>query len=483
MPHEEGTRHSPSSLRVAPMELDEAKEAAPTPRRHLAFGTLLAMAAQASPFAASLGLSLTIARLYGPSATGVLALVLNVFNVALLFTGLGLASGITYLISRREWSFGQATHQTKRLALGLGTGGALLGVLFYLLTQHSVLKGVTLTLSVVSLASLPFAVGLSFAGAIALGRDRYEAYAAIQISQSLVFLTAGVALAAAFRLTGAIIAFALANVAAAAVGWLWTRRQASREQQSVPARPTGTATAKSPLRRAVGFGLQAWTANLLQLLNYRLDLFILSAVAARSTVGVYSVAVSATAIGWVLPDALQTVLFPRVADLAAVTASGGAVAADSDLAAARAIRHAVALSLPTIVVLACIVLLIPPIYGPRFHHSLVLGFILVPGVAALGLAKVISAVTSGRGFPRYGLYNVAITMPITLALYLTLIPRLHATGAALASTASYSIAVVISIFYLRKATRIPLRTAFIPSRSDLSDYLHALRLVRARLAR
>ena len=52
--------------------------------------------------------------------------------------------------------------------------------------------------------------------------------------------------------------------------------------------------------------MQAWSANLLQLLNYRLDIFILSALATRSAVGVYSIAVSVTALGWVLCGVLLT---------------------------------------------------------------------------------------------------------------------------------------------------------------------------------
>ncbi len=444
------------------------------PQRHLAVGTLLATAAQVAPFAASAAMSLAIARLYGPSGTGVISLVMSLFDVVVQVFTIGLSTGITYLVSRGEWPLRQASQETRRAALLLGGAGTACGLIFYVLTRHTVLKGVTPVLAIVSLASLPFALSWAFRAATALGRNRYEAYTGLQVIYSLVMVVAGVTLAVLFGLTGAVIGFSAANVVTAGFGAMWMRRASVREH--VPARP-------GQFRRAARFGLQAWSANLMQYLNYRVDLFILSAVAARGDVGLYSVAVSVTALGWVLPNAFQTVLFPRVAGVDAAVGTGSVTSEASDASAARAIRHSVLLVIPTLLGLAILVLLVPLLYGPRFQGSVALGFILAPGVAALGLGKVISAVFSGRGFPRYSLYTTLITAPITLALYVALIPTLHATGAALASTLSYVLTTILSGVFLRRATAIPLRTALIPTRSDLVDYLDAFRFAHGRVRR
>src|SRR4029453_12300632 len=69
------------------------------------------------------------------------------------------------------------------------------------------------------------------------------------------------------------------------------------------------------LRQALRFGSQAWGANLLQQINYRFDVLILAAFASTQDVGVYSVALTLTAAAWILPQALTTVLFPRIASL------------------------------------------------------------------------------------------------------------------------------------------------------------------------
>src|SRR5207249_3857654 len=95
--------------------------------------------------------------------------------------------------------------------------------------------------------------------------------------------------------------------------------------------------------RAFRFGLQSWGANLLQQINYRFDVLILGAFAATGDVGVYSVALTLTATAWVLPQGLQTVLFPRVAGLDETTRAGDMSIEESDAGLAKAIRHGVLL--------------------------------------------------------------------------------------------------------------------------------------------
>jgi O-antigen/teichoic acid export membrane protein len=447
-----------------------------TRHRHLAVGTLLATAAQIAPLVAVAGMSLVIARLYGPRGTGVISLVMTLADVVLQIFTIGLSAGITYLLSRREWPLRQAVREISRAATGLGVAGAICGLAFYFAARDTIFRGVSPTLAIIALASLPFALAWTFSAAAALGRDRYEAYAGLLITNALVILIGGIVLALTFGLTGAVAAFAAANVVAAFAGARWSRRELTRAEDGDDAHASS-----HPLRRATRFGLQAWSANLLQLLNYRLDIFILSSVAPRSAVGIYATAVSVSALGWLLPNALQTVLFPRVASLDAAAGAGTIATESSNAAAARAVRHSVLLMVPTALGIAVLGLLIPLLYGPRFDASVKLCFILIPGVVALGIAKVVSAVISGRGFPRYALYTTLITVPITLVLYFALIPAFHATGAAIASSISYSLTMLLSIIYFRPATRISI-AALVPRRSDVHDYVAAVRAARRRFA-
>src|SRR5262245_623984 len=122
---------------------------------------------------------------------------------------------------------------------------------------------------------------------------------------------------------------------------------------------------------------------------------------------------------------------------------------------------------------------VPLLYGPSFHRTIALGFILLPGVLLLGVGKVLSSGIAGRGYPRYTLYVAAISVPLTLGLYLGLIPPYDAWGAATASSISYALTALVALVFFRRATGIGVRRSLLPSRSDLADYTDLLRLARS----
>jgi O-antigen/teichoic acid export membrane protein len=329
-------------------------------------------------------------------------------------------------------------------------------------------------MAIVTFAALPFALAWLFLAVVALSLERYEVYGSILVAQPVAGLALSVGLAAAFGSLGAIVGLAASHVVGAAVAAMLVRRHAPR--------PTQSSDGGGELRAAVTFGLKAWGSEVLQNLNYRLDLLVLNAFALRADVGVYSVALTITGFAWILPSALQTVLFPRTARLDSVGAPAGEGRSEVELAAARGTRHSVVVLVPTAVVLALVlVFVVPLLYGPKFERTTVLGLILIPGTLALGMARVLVAVTSGRGRPIYSLYGRLIDMPITAGLYLLLIPAHGATGAAIGSTISYALTGAISLAFFLRVVHLPLRELFVPTREDLRDYGRALTIARRRL--
>ena len=136
-------------------------------------------------------------------------------------------------------------------------------------------------------------------------------------------------------------------------------------------------------------------------------MIILAAYASTAEVGVYSVALTVTSLAWVLPHALQTVIFPRTANLDAAAQAGELSAEESDAAVTRATRHSVLLLIPSGMIVLVLLALVPLVYGRKFDETVVLGLVLLPGVLALGTGKVLGSVVAGRGWPRYNLYTAA----------------------------------------------------------------------------
>jgi O-antigen/teichoic acid export membrane protein len=441
------------------------------PRRHLGGGAVASVVADAGPLVAAGVLSIVLARAIGASGNGEYALLATVVNVAVLVFSLGLAAGITYLVSRGGWSVRAAFHASYVVALVLGLVGVGVGIAFYALTRDSVMRAFDLPIVLFALASIPPLLAGQFASAILLGTDRYEGYAALLLTSAAVTLVVSAGLAVPFGLTGAIAGMLAASVAAATVGAaLLIGRGMKADGQ-----PGG------PLREAFRFGLPGWIGNFFQQVNYRFDVIILAAYASTTELGVYSVALTLTGLAWVLPHALQTVIFPRAASLDAAAQAGEVSFEESDAAVARATRHSVLLLVPSAVIVLILLGLVPLVYGRDFDQTVALGLVLLPGVLALGTGKVLASVITGRGWPRYNLYTAAIVAVITLALYFTMIPAFGEWGAAVASSASYLVSALISAAFFRTVLGISLSDALIPTAGDLRNYPEALAALRAHL--
>jgi O-antigen/teichoic acid export membrane protein len=446
-----------------------------TSRRHLGAGAALSVIAQGGPLLAGAVLSVVLARTIGPSGNGRYVLLLTLVGLTSMVVSLGLQAGITYEVSRGRWSVARASWTSYSVALGLGLLGVLGGFAFYLLTRYSVFSGIPAWLALLALASLPMTLAYEFGAAILLARERYEPYTALLLIHALTLMLIGACLAIPFGLTGAVVGMPVSAVIGALLGVKLVLNES---------RGDTVGDAGQSLSRAVRFGLQSWGANLLQQVNYRFDVLILGGFASSADVGVYSVALTLTSVAWVIPQALQTVLFPRAASLDEVAMSGELSSIESDEAVARTVRHGVLLTVPAGVLVAALLLVaVPLLYGHRFHETIPLGFVLLPGVLLLGVGKIIGAAVAGRGYPRYALYGVMISAPVTLGFYFALIPPFHEWGAAIASSLSYAVGAALGLVFFRRVTAISLRDTLMPTRGDLSDYRTAANLARARFAR
>jgi Na+-driven multidrug efflux pump len=110
-----------------------------------------------------------------------------------------------------------------------------------------------------------------------------------------------------------------------------------------------------------------------------------------------------------------------------------------------------------------------PVFGPGFQQAVTLTLILIPGAALAALARLLAASIVGRGMPLPSLYVALITTPVTILLYAGLIPWLHANGAALASTLSYTLSFLLFAFYFQRCSGKRVMLLLIPTRSEIDD--------------
>jgi O-antigen/teichoic acid export membrane protein len=424
--------------------------------RSLTGGAVLSAASRIWVAVAGGATTIVLARILGAHDWGGYSIAVSLLSILGATATLGVDQGIAYFVGGGRWAPRAALSSALKMAGIAGVLGAGAGLAARAMFS-SAFAGLPFWLTAVAVAALPFSQALTYVSSVALASDRYEGSTSIPAIQSALVLAISVPAAVLFGRTGAVIALTVAAVVTAIGAVLWAHREL----------PSPATAENFPLRRAISFGIKGYSANALQLVSFQLDLFILAAVASAAVVGRYALAVRATTLLLLLPEALASVLYPRVARLTA----GGDEQARA-LVETKSLRHVSLIALTgMLAMVAALELLIVPVFGSTYRPAINLALILLPGVAAIGITTVLAATVVGRGRPSYSVYASLITVPITVVMYATMIPAFHATGAALASTLSYiGSLLVYSVFY-RRVTGRSVLPLLIPTRDELAELI------------
>jgi O-antigen/teichoic acid export membrane protein len=400
-----------------------------------------------------------VARFLGAADTGSFNLVLSLLLILLAITPLGLEFGTSYFVGRGSWAARDARPQLLVAAAVLGVIGACVGVLAVAIDSGEVFPGLDVATAALGLAALPFATGLLLGSYMALAVDRYEAFALAPAVQALTLLTATAALIPAFDLPGACAALLLSNAIAATTIW-WINRRATE-----PPTPGWLARARIDLAQGVSFGIRGTATASLGILLQRADLFVVSAVAGRAATGHYAIALSLTTLQAILPRALSTVVFPRVAALDAASDRS-----QEEMVLIKAIRHGILLAAASGAVVAVGALAIPVVYGSEFEEAIPLTLILVPGGTAFGVTSVLSAAVLGKGRPGLLLRGALAVTPAGLILYVVAGVTVGVEGVAFASTFAYIAMMAVAGRFFVRSTGLRGWRRLLPAREELRDY-------------
>jgi O-antigen/teichoic acid export membrane protein len=393
-------------------------------------------------------LAVVVARALGPDGLGVLSVLFLFPVVGTLIVGGALGLANVYLGAGRPAARG-ALLTNSLLAAGLG-GAVLAAATFAVLDLTGARFGATRHELAVALAVVPVTTGAKLVAALVLATERSRAYGVASASGQVLLVPS--TLGAFALLDTSILAVVYAFVASEALALL-----ASLALLGVrPALPS-----RLLFEESLRYGLRGVAGNLLQFLNYRLDFFLVSTLRGSSAVGIYSAAVSLAELLWKIPIAASTVLFPRVA----AEASGG------EEFTARVSRMALAATAAAGALLAVtgypLVLLF---FGRDFGGAYLPLLLLLPGVVALASANVLASDFAGRGRPEFGTYASALSLAVTVALDIALIPPFGGAGAAIASSVSYAAASLFLVGAFVRRRAVPARDLVVPSRTDWEGF-------------
>jgi len=219
----------------------------------------------------------------------------------------------------------------------------------------------------------------------------------------------------------------------------------------------------SYIKDALTYGIKAHLGNILGFLNYRVDMFFVNGFLNPAAVGFYSIGVGLVEKLWMVSHAASTVLFPRVA-------------AETEEQRRKEFTPLVARTVLSVTALGALVIfflsrwIIGLLYSSVFLPAVRPLQILLPGIIALSVGRVLSNDIAGRGRVMLNNYTGLVTVTTNVALNILWIPRYGISGAALASTVSYTATLVSSLFFYCRLSGNPWTKVILPQQGDWAIY-------------
>jgi O-antigen/teichoic acid export membrane protein len=425
--------------------------------------------------ACTLAVSFLLARLLGPDGRGVYTLLVLVPTTLFALGQLGLTSAMVFHAGRGGRLADLERHT---LILGLGVSAVVVaGALIVLpVLEPTALRLAPPDLLRLALLAVPLRLVATLGGSVLYGRHMFRAYNLILALQSVLGLLLVLLLVGLLGggVDGALAAYLLFLGFGTVAVVLYLDGVRRRDERLVET-SGGSTEAGVPVsaRQVTSYGLRLYPATVGTFFGYRADVFLLGwLLASASDIGVYAVAVSLAELVFNVPDAVSTVLFPRIATASRTEAD--------ELAPSMArmtilVTAAAALALVPVAWVALRVLL------PAFVAGMPALIVILPGIVALSVAKVLTSYLSG--IERLAPVTTAAVASLVLNVLanLVLIPGFGIVGAAAASLVSYTAYAVLMVGFASRASGASWWLFVIPQADDVRRLASAARRLPAAL--
>lgn len=405
-------------------------------------------------------ISILVSRVLGPELRGVYVLLTLIANTAVVFSNLGVGQGVMYYLSSKKYSASEIwTFSTLFSIIG---GGIVYFLTLIVALSISSLLGLNNYLSLLApvLLVIPFQFQRIMLGNYFLARQLLKFYNLFDVI--IVYGQLAILVFTLILFKDKLLAFVIAwciNIVGVVFVFTWMSWNVAF---------VGRLRLILILRDLLNYGIRAYSANLIQFLNYRLDTFLVSYYVGSYQLGLYSVGVALAEMVWQISGASGTILFAKV------SASDKATANEITPRVCRVTLWVSALVATFVAGLSF--WLIPMVYGDAFRLSILPLLLLLPGIVAFSIVRILYNDLAGRGRPEVGTAITGYGLFLTLVLDFILIPQLGMFGAAIASSVSYSASALVTLLVYRRITLVKIRKVLVPTQDDLFRLVRVFQL-------
>ncbi|MBL0386687.1 oligosaccharide flippase family protein [Tumebacillus sp. ITR2] len=233
---------------------------------------------------------------------------------------------------------------------------------------------------------------------------------------------------------------------------------------------------KTIRRETMNFGLNLVGANLLWILNARIDMTLVFWLLGPTNMGVYSTAIITAELLNVLSSSILQVVLTRMSTLEEK---------DSTQLTARIFRHtAVVVILSVIGMYTIMTWVMQLAYGAKFMAATPIFHVVIPGIALYGLTTVLTTFFNNQlGRPRVTTMLQFVSILTNVVVSVLLIPHLGMMGSAWAKTLAYMTMFLVTVYSFGRLTGYPVRKLFYLQPDEVAQYRSLLRKIRAKVQR
>lgn len=226
--------------------------------------------------------------------------------------------------------------------------------------------------------------------------------------------------------------------------------------------------------RIVPFGFVSMITTLMLTLNYRVDTLMMGYMFGipDAEIGFYTLGVSLSEYGWLIPDAFREVLFSRTAK--------------DDAIGEVTMSMKVNLYLTILMIAGILLLGRPVIYllaGAEYLPAYPVTVLLIAGIIPMSYFKIIGTLLLAQGKKGVYLGMLSGSVVVNILCNMVTIPLWGKMGAALASVISYMVAGGLFLLYYMRTYSIPARDIFLFRQEEIDRLRYMLARVKSKLSK
>ncbi|HEX7408166.1 MAG TPA: oligosaccharide flippase family protein [Candidatus Binatia bacterium] len=393
---------------------------------------------------------IVLARTLGPHDRGILALVLLLPSTLVTLAKFGLTQANVYCVRREGASIEQVAANSLALAVVLGVGIGAVAWWFRGLLLSTIMREVPAWALLLALWRLPLLLIDNFFCGVLQAINNFSLYNRRTVfgAAAVLVLVVGLRVALRLDLFSSVLVYTIVTTVVVGALVIGTRRLV----------PFGLWLDRRLLKRQMRFGMKSYTQILATHLLFRIDVYMVAYFLNPAQTAFYSLALHFTEMILEIPQAVGWVIYPRLASLSKD---------EVHRLTAQACRRTVLLTgLGGLVVIAFGPLMVPLWYGKAFAAaSKPLAFATL-GMVMMSVFTILTRDFTSRNNQGVNIRAGTAALVTNVILNVFMIPTLGISGAALATSISYSLAAIMVMVAYRRESGIALTEVLIPRLED-----------------